>query len=282
MVSRRNFDCISVAVDSAVASEAAKQTLVYDRKRYELGAITEDEIRKQLTKIHGDDPAFAAKRVRLKASDANDEPVLDVPLIDVLQAEVKLAGDLYIRLERRWFKTGADYVAGVNRRIDRIPDLSTSLDLPVWDKTTHPEEEDYNELVSTEKDWLNQDQQFIQVGGAQIEACDVLTPERQFLCVKEGSTSSKLSHLFAQASGSADLLARHAPFETEIRARYTAEWPLRDYDGQPLPTFVFVIARGAAQPLFGKMLLSKINALEHARRIKELGFNVSVCKATLA
>ncbi len=104
-------------------------------------------------------------------------------------------------------------------------------------------------------------------------------PRRSF--VKEGSASSELSHLFGQASGSADLLHRHQPFFAEMKLRYEAKWTGTVFERAGKPKVVLAIARPVGSDLFGKMLLSRINVLEHARRVQSRGFDFAVCRVDL-
>jgi len=47
------------------------------------------------------------------------------------------------------------------------------------------------------------------------------------------------------------------------------------------PKVVLAIARPPHAELFGKMLLSRINVLEHARRVQGRGFGFAVCRIDL-
>lgn len=118
--------------------------------------------------------------------------------------------------------------------------------------------------------------------GERIEPCDLLTPDCYFIHVKDGSASSALSHLFGQASGSADLLSRHQPFYLEMKQRYEARWAGTRFEDAGKPKVVLAIARPTGAELFGRMLLSRLNVLEHARRVQSRGFELVICRVDLA
>src|SRR5690349_6266267 len=137
---------------------------------------------------------------------------------------------LYLRTEGRWFKVSNDYIAQVDARVDALP--KSTMAMPLWNKSLHPGEADYNTYVAASLNLLPQDQQFLYpAGGYKVEPCDLLTEEGQFVHVKEGASSSCLNHLFGQIRAAAELYAHHEPSASEMRTRYAARWkriPLAD------------------------------------------------------
>jgi uncharacterized protein (TIGR04141 family) len=109
----------------------------------------------------------------------------------------------------RWWLIDQDYVGEVDERLGRIQ--TRSLDLPV--KCRCETENEYNARVAVLKGWYNFDlgaRQFHDSGN-RIEICDLFTDGGAFIHVKDGMDGSPLlSHLFGQASVSADLF-QHLP-----------------------------------------------------------------------
>jgi uncharacterized protein (TIGR04141 family) len=278
----RYFEQLSLGIDPATARMARRCILTYGKKSWNVPSLDDDSLRQALDELSVYEPRFDVARAHLKLFDGDDEDFFNKPLVALLQMEIDRDGNSYIRVEKRWFRCRDDYVARVNSRVDELEDLTQVLALPTWSKTNHPKEEDYNAHVAHAKDWLLQDQvPFYSPEGEKLEPCDLLTQQRNFIHVKEGKDSSTLSHLFSQASGSAVLLRRHQPFFEEMRARYEKKWSDAEFETGGRPKIVLAIARPRKLELFGKMLLSRINVLEHARRIQSHGFDFAISRVDL-
>lgn len=278
----RYFEQLSLGIDPATARIARRCLLTYDKKSWPIPGLDDDSLRQGLDRLSDYDPRFDATRARLKLFDADDENFFNKSLISLLQMEIDRDGNSYIRVEKRWFRCRDDYVKRVNNRVAELEDLTEILTLPVWSRRSHPEELDYNSYVADAKGWLLQDQvPFHSTEGENLEPCDLLTPQNDFIHVKDGADSSKLSHLFSQASGSAVLLRRHQPFFDEMRARHEKKWSGSKFEEGRKPRVVLAIARPLGLELFGKMLLSRINVLEHARRIQGQGFDFAISRIDL-
>jgi uncharacterized protein (TIGR04141 family) len=278
----RYFEVISVGIDAKVAHSASKYFVVYDRERWEINGLDDDSLMHGLDQVHAYQENFDPERVLLLLLDAEGDQVLRDRLDRLIQMEIDRDGDTYVRIERRWFRCREDYIRRVNERVAALEDITAALLMPVWDKTAHPREELYNDHAAMMKGWLLQDQVFWYRGDERIEPCDLLTPDCHLIHVKDGSASSALSHLFGQASGSADLLSRHHPFFLEMKHRYEAKWVGTRFEDAGKPKVVLAIARPSGAELFGKMLLSRLNVLEHARRVQSRGFEFAVCRVDLA
>lgn len=275
----RYFEQLSLGVEPKIARLAHKCFLSYAGRQFDILDLDDDSLSRGLDDLSDFDPRFDPERVYLKLYDSEGGLLFNKPLANVLQMEIDRDSDAYVRIERRWFRCRGDYIARVNTRVAELADLTQFFDLSPWNKTTHIREEDYIAHVAQEKDWLLQDQCLFYSGdGERVEPCDLLTRERHFIHVKDGKDSSALSHLFGQASGSADLLRRHQAFVQEMKQRYESKWTHSSFERAGKPTVVLAIARPRGMDLFGKMLLSKINVLEHARRIQSHGFDFAVTR----
>lgn len=278
----RYFEQLSLGIDPAILRVARRSLLAYDKKSWPIPDLDDESLREGLDSLSDYDPSFDATRARLKSFDADGEECFNKPLISILQMEIDRDGNSYIRIEKRWFRCRDNYVARVNGRVAELEDLTNNLTLPAWSRKTYPEELCYNSHVAKIKNWLLQDKvPFHSSGGENLEPCDLLTPRNEFIHVKDGADSSKLSHLFSQASGSAVLLSRHQPFFDAMRTRHEQKWSGSKFEDCGRPRIVLAIARPLGSELFGKMLLSRINVLEHARRIQGQGFDFAISRIDL-
>lgn len=279
----RYFDILSVGVDAKLAHEARRCLLTYDTREWSIDDLDEASLKHGLDHVYAHNNRFDPAKVRLRLVDAEGDRILDERLDRLAQMEIDRDGAWYVRIERQWFRCSEDYVARIREQTAALPDVTSVLALPPWNKRVHQSEEDYNADVAALKGWLLQDQMFwYSQSGEPVEPCDLLTKERQFIHVKDGSTSHALSHLFGQASGAADLLHRHQPFICEMKSRYESKWSDTAFERAGVPAIVLAIARPANGDLFGKMLLSRINVLEHARRVRSRGFEFAVCRILLS
>ena len=283
MVNGGNRDGLEVIVDWAVVDRMASARLYFSHTDAAVNELSADQIWTGVNALIAQLPDLEASRIKLEIFDENQERVKLFSLLDVVQAELLHSGDTYLRIERRWFSVGEDYVQQINRRIQDLPSLTGKLALPVWSKAVNPREENYNNHVAHQKGWLLQDQQFLFPGnGARVEPCDLLTQNGHFIHVKQGNSSSCLNHLFGQMTASAELYVRHEPSRKEMQDRYIANWP-----GESLanhrPIFVAAIGRhNVVDDLLGRMLIAKINLLEHSRRIRALGMDFAVAGFTVS
>lgn len=219
--------------------------------------------------------------VRLRLADAEGGEILEGRLTDYLHMQVKRDERWFVRIERRWFECGVAYMEGLDRRVGALANLSDALNLPTWDKAVKEDESDYNKMVTGQRGWLLQDHgagvPLFWHGRQLLEPCDLLTGDQQFIHVKDGNSSFGVTYALSQASGAAELLARHPPFVEEMKRRFEAHWPAERFDAQPAK-IVVAVGRRRGLSLFGDMLLSKIAVLEHARRIQGRGCQFAVCQ----
>lgn len=184
----------------------------------------------------------SATDIRVSLTNEAGEPFGTFPLLDVLQYEHAANGQRFLRIAGRWFLANDEFVEQVNRRIQQIPRIDAELQLPRWNPTTHSEAQ-YNTEVASSKGWLLQDQKFLYRMGSTVEACNLLTPDGHFIHVKRADSLAALE---------------------EMRRRFQKEWPTKALDKLHL-RFVAAVARpDATRNLLGKMLVAKVNLLQHA------------------
>lgn len=272
-------DGLEVILDFALFNKMKSARLFFGHEEVVLEDLSNESVWTAVDELLATDGELVPSKIKLDILDNGDERVERMPLLGVVQAEIEHDGQTYLRIERRWFEVAPDYISQVNQRIKDLPLLTTELALPKWEKSTHPEELDFNTHVATTKNWLLQDQEFIYpagAGGAKFEPCDLMTEEAHLIHVKEGKSSSCLNHLFGQISAAAELYARHDGCRTEIQTRYADKWTVTPLSDRR-PTFVAAIGRkNVKKDLLGRMLVAKINLLDHARRVRALDYDFAL------
>jgi uncharacterized protein (TIGR04141 family) len=276
------FEHISLSIDARLAHQATKCTLHCGKSPpWELKAPDDESLEAALTELAALEPSFELSKVTLRLFNGEGDQIYRQTLDRLLQMEIDYLGEWYVRIERRWFLVRGDHMAKIASRVAEFEE--TPSPMPAWSRTTYQGkptyvEGDYNATAATAKGWLLQDKKL----HSGIEPCDLLTPTKHFIHVKKGTEgSSELSHLFGQASGSADMLARDTAYYNEMKLRFETHWPGTVFEGPGKTKVILAIAREPGQDLFGKMMLSRLNALEHARRIQSRGFDVAIWRVDL-
>ena len=203
-----------------------------------------------------------------------------------VQTEVKLEGVGYLLSAGLWFAIRTDFVEQINRQIAAIPDISTSLDLPIWkaaelksDDSDATPEGSYNKLVATIKGYGLLDKKLVHFGrNERLEVSDLLTPDGELLCVKTASSSGTLSHLVAQAVNSSK--AWGAP---EYKAVLKPIWEDLKGAGASMErsqfTFVLAIATSKPGPLAESLFLfAKVQIASLMREITRNEFKVALAR----
>ncbi|MEW6337799.1 MAG: DUF6119 family protein [Acidobacteriota bacterium] len=202
------------------------------------------------------------------------------PLRDYLVCEVDLADGVFLFSLGQWFRAKTDFVEEVRAEVAQIEDLTSTLSLP----PIHPGEVEasYNARVASEKGWLLLDRGLLHFPKTRdrIEVCDLLSPAGDFVCVKRLKSSATLSHLFSQASVSAQLLRRHDWYRKETARLIGDRWPAVSVDDVlGNARFVYAIPTDRAGTLASCLFLfSLINLVDHVRSIRASNLGVALCK----
>jgi uncharacterized protein (TIGR04141 family) len=212
-------------------------------------------------------------------------------LYDYVQAEVPRGDGRYVLTAGSWFRVSDDYVSQIRAYVAGIEDVTDALGLPNWDRavlkadTNDPTlEGSYNRFVVKRGGFALLDKKNVLIGGPhqKIEICDLLTKQKQLICVKQASKSSTLSHLFAQGGVSASLM--HEPSYNRRVMRHLHELDSdAKYGSSSDWTFVYAIATDKPGILSDSLFFfSQTNLVTHARDIRSRGFRVALCKITMA
>lgn len=205
---------------------------------------------------------------------------------DCLVWETTFQGRRCVLFDGRWFAIEADFANQVEAFIAGLHSTSIAF----IDAEDGQRESVYNAaMVDTAPDVyaLLDLETFLPTGGAtRIEFCDILSVEGKIVHIKKRSSSATLSHLFSQGAVSADLFLQDQGLRALVRANLgdaqqkPALAQLITVD-RPIPAqfeVVYgIIARegqhGWPPPL---PFFSAVNLTHHARRVQNLGFQVSL------
>ncbi len=214
---------------------------------------------------------------RIESLNEDGKILNDWPLYYWLVYECEYNGSLYVFSEGEWYFIHNNYFAEVNTKYSRIvnPRNGEYRALPPTDAMNEREYLDEYELTSSEF-MFDSELSYIYGGRDSIEICDLYNSNKEFIHVKDGSGSSKLSHLFNQGYVSASMFVSDTNFRDDIIAKLRNAGKRRlsqSISIAPNPndyTVVFRILKRGRQltlPLF-----TKIVVIEMYRKIRIMGY----------
>ncbi len=229
------------------------------------------------------------------ADSPHDDPeaVLEAwPVLHCIDGELTFEGRTYVILEGQFYAVAPGYQAELDRFLDDDINLWATR-LVRSKKGEH--EGPYNERAAADnREFLCMDKHLIHVPDVvgNIEFCDILTSDGDFVHVKRGTRSSSLSHLFAQGSVAGELFLRSADFRAEARTRILGEATDQGRVGSRFATFdrspvrasnyhvvYAMVDRWDGQRLREKLpFFSKVNLRRHHRDMRSMGLRVSAKK----
>lgn len=187
-----------------------------------------------------------------------------------------------------WFRIDQEYVDLVDRYLrDNVTDLTQTVELLEWDDEylkEHVEgrygEERYNRWVSQQLGYSLLDRDLYRKrGGQQVEICDLLTRDKQLICVKRMDGSDKMSHLFQQGSVSTRMMMVNDDYRAKLMEKFRELDPAGEFGGPTEWTVVFAIATSKPGALKDIMYFFSRAALKtHGEAIKSCGFKVALRK----
>lgn len=197
-------------------------------------------------------------------------------------------GDEFALTAGAWFRVDRDYAERIHRFMRDVVDVTEELQLPDWNDAwladnvegAYPEER-YNRHVSQQRSYVLLDRQ-LYYGPAQtgqrVEICDLLTKDKQLICVKRLDGSDKMAHLFEQGSYSAAMMRDEAYRERVIVD--LASTGVSEEFGQPSDwTYIFGIATSKPGTIAEVLpFFSKVSLNANIDAITDKGFRVAVAK----
>jgi len=219
------------------------------------------------------------KNKRVHSVSANDGTILmSWSAYKCIFADIEYGGKQYCISDRNWYEINSDFVNSVNQRYNQI--RKSEFRLPNYN---HKDEGTYNNGIIDELDnIISLDRQIVMYGGGQskFEICDILSLDKKIIHVKHNRGSSCMSHLFNQATVSAELL-------TELSFRILANQKIREISDEYLIeedfnprdyTVIIAIIDRYEDELPRIPFFSKVAIRYAAQRIQAFGYNVEIMK----
>ena len=174
---------------------------------------TLEELVAALRSKRPDDPLAAASSIKVQLyrdADGKEPICVAIPAKHWLFFEVTMDGIRYCFLDSRWYAMDTDYAQRLQTHVDEIFARAAPVSLPNWNESQCPDEVAYNAAAATAIGGLMLDRQLIRTAQHPrgFEACDIITPNSDFIHVKHTPKSSAASHLVAQVAVATDAL-RH-------------------------------------------------------------------------
>ena len=253
------------------------------RKKVQLGELIQNQVYDAISALNlpKEDPL---KKVTVEAIDANGTCVDSSDLYEYIQAEILKGTDRYVLSAGVWFKVNSSYVSQVSAYLAGVEDLTNQLALPMWEKkksdpSAYIDEGDYNLQLATTGDYVLLDKKNLSFGQyRRIEVCDLLSTDREMLCVKRASKSSSLSHLFAQGNVSSALMHEQKYQEHVLKAMKTIGGP-SDWGSSSDWKIVFAIGTPKPGPLAQSLFFfSQVQLMITVREIRSRNIKVAIAR----
>jgi uncharacterized protein (TIGR04141 family) len=210
----------------------------------------------------------------IRADDGTD--MFRWPIYNCLVGELTLDGDQYVLSEGQWFRIDHQFLAEVDAAVQAL--VKPSVGLPSF---TSGDEGDYckraarkskGKLYLLDRDLISYGQH------NSVEVCDLYSEGHVFIHVKKYGASSVLSHLFAQGAISAELFFHEPSFRAAVSEKLPPTYHWGDPTAQPPSqkfevSYAIICRRGKPLSL---PFFSKVNLRKESRRLRELGFKVSL------
>lgn len=250
------------------------------------GDLTDFEIEKYY-EYKDDLSQFNIDKLRasyLYFEEREDENRISMSLMKCLNFQTEVNNNLYVRTLGKWYKISKVFSDKIMEEVRRIEEST----IPYIECEKDWNEGDYNEaLANSNTGYSLFDRKLIRCEAVKssIEACDVLTKDREFIHVKPKNQSSTLSHLFSQGRIAAVALNSDKEFRKKMRTIIRAN---RDFDQDVIPldqvnnsdfTVTYATITKGDKGMIEKLpFFSLLNLRQSAQFLYEHGFNVKIKK----
>lgn len=201
-------------------------------------------------------------------------------IYDSVVFETMLDNRKYLLCYGDWYEINHQFYTQIKDRIRNV--RTCSLSLPCC--TRGEREDHYNSRIANgNNNFALMDQKNYQpkeYGYSKIEPCDIVTMQKQFIHIKKGGSSSKLSHLFAQGSVSSRILAKEYEFKTHINEVVESKFGpdfLKEEDRNHEYEIVFAIIDHRNGPIEEVLpFFSMVNLSQTLDNLESMKFNYSL------
>lgn len=196
-----------------------------------------------------------------------------------LYGELSLNGDAYCINSGKWYRVNNEFVNQVNQDYSSTPISTIDFDDFTNDhKTENGYSTDFQKKHSD--DYIVLDAQNIAYGGghSKIELCDLLSKSKELIHIKPYTGSSTLSHLFNQATVSAELLLSDNQFLPLVNDKISeiSGNDIFNITDQRAIKVVFGIIHKSETELPPLPFFSKVSLRYTKSRLQAFGFDVSI------
>ncbi|MGD6844672.1 DUF6119 family protein [Bacillus infantis] len=284
-IRNRQCDNLSLAYPDMIEYERCSfYQIKRGRRQKETSEITLEDLYALLDyeNVTFDSPKDIEKIKIIGFDEANSPVTTSVSLNHFLIYQTEHNQDTFIFSLNNWYQIDTDYISRINNEMMEIPLIEDDHFLTVIQ--TNESEGSYNERQDSEY-FLCLDKQNFQVANSRskIEVCDLLSKDKHFVCVKKGTRSATLSHLFAQGSVSMVLLKDSSEYREYVVSQATLKFPEENYTIENFPysecTLVYAISSANPSDIRATLpFFSKVNLLHHVSLIRRLGIKVALYK----
>ncbi|MFG0761698.1 TIGR04141 family sporadically distributed protein [Aeromonas media] len=217
------------------------------------------------------------KRRKIKRFNASEQEVGSWSVYHCLNAEVLLGNETYILNDEYWYRVNSDFSESINSFFEGMD--RADIDFPDFNGMNEAE---YLITVADGENFALLDRKLIRPinTGNRIEFCDLFSQCNAFIHVKKYSSSSVLSHLFAQASVAIDCLMNDPSVQPQVNKYLEDTYLSLRFNNEDSPRkyrVVLAIMQGTPGELH-LPFFSKVNLRHHARRLTNMGFKVEIAK----
>ena len=179
----------------------------------------------------------------------------------------------------RWYEMGTGHLDALRAEIAEILGHPATVALPAW-TNAEPDEDAYNRKAAGDG-YVLLDKKLLKTRqhARGIEACDLLGPNGELICVKRADRSSPLSHLFFQGEVAVDALLHEQDARERLVEMVQAAAPGHPITANYKPTkIVFAIALKSSKPLTVDTLFtfSQVALYRTVRHLRSDGIDVEV------
>jgi uncharacterized protein (TIGR04141 family) len=228
----------------------------------------------------------AALDAELRFLDESEERIGTATVLECLSASLRLNGSDFVAYDGDFYQVNQDFIERLNLELKRIPE--STLTFPSYQGETEPA---YNSKVGREypREFIELDRALIDFPGESgVEASDLVAANGTLIHIKRKGKSSTLSHLFIQAANSCELLRREPEAWDQVRrmmqqrasdadiAQNAADAQIKAEQSREGVEVTFgFLGDWAGKTTANLPLFSRISFVNEARRIRNLGFQVT-------
>lgn len=199
--------------------------------------------------------------------DEQNMKIFKKKLIDLIEGELDYKENKYFRIDKKWYKTNAEYIMEIEKDFKAIGTIESSY-FKLWKRT--------NGKFIDERRFLreNVDQNKILAHNrkiSQVEFADIIDSANNYLVHVKKGRGAYLRCLFAQGYVSASMLNGDSEFRKTVMEKF-------GIDTSKNFTVVYAIfPEGETKINSIFTLFAKVDLLERQDALKDLGFDVRYC-----